>query len=61
VLRALDSTDEPARRALAEAARRRILAEHTAVHRAAELEAHLRLAATRRTQRDRTQPLSLLT
>lgn len=44
VLHALDSTDEPGRRALAEAARRRILAEHTAVHRAAELETWLREA-----------------
>ncbi|MFC3070393.1 CgeB family protein [Phenylobacterium soli] len=42
VLAALESTDEPGRRAMGEAARRRILAQHTAVHRAAELEAHLR-------------------
>lgn len=46
VLRALESTDEPGRRALAEAARRRVLAAHTAIHRAAELEAHLREAMT---------------
>ncbi len=36
---------EPARRAQAEAARARILAEHTAAHRAAELETHLQEAA----------------
>jgi spore maturation protein CgeB len=48
VLEALGSTDEPARRAVAAAARRRILAEHTAVHRAAELELHLREAMAAR-------------
>jgi spore maturation protein CgeB len=50
VLRTLQSTDEPARRAMAEAARRRILAEHTAVHRAAELERHLREAIAARAE-----------
>jgi spore maturation protein CgeB len=49
VLAAIESTDEQGRRALAEAARRRILAAHTAVHRAAELEAHLREAMAART------------
>ncbi|WP_407519769.1 CgeB family protein [Methylobacterium oryzisoli] len=41
VLRALDHTPEPERAALAEAARARILAAHTAACRAAELEAAL--------------------
>lgn len=41
VLRTLRETPEPARRAMAEGARARILAGHTAAHRAAELEAHL--------------------
>jgi len=41
VLAALTGTAEPARAAMGEAARRRILAEHTAAHRAAELEALL--------------------
>jgi spore maturation protein CgeB len=41
VLSVLQSASEDARRAMAEAARRRILAEHTAARRAAELEAHL--------------------
>jgi spore maturation protein CgeB len=38
VLAVLRGLDEPARRAMAEAARARILADHTAAHRAAELE-----------------------
>jgi len=46
VLRAL-SLDEAARDALARAARARILAAHTADHRAGELEAHLTAAAVR--------------
>jgi spore maturation protein CgeB len=46
VLAVLRGTPEEARQAMAEAARRRILAEHTAVHRAAELETHL--VSTRR-------------
>lgn len=41
VLRTLRETPEAARRAMAEGARARILAGHTAAHRAAELEAHL--------------------
>jgi spore maturation protein CgeB len=41
VLRTLRQTPEPARRVMAEAARARILAGHTARRRAAELEAHL--------------------
>ncbi|WP_374471866.1 glycosyltransferase [Phenylobacterium sp.] len=50
VLRALRDTDEGARRTMADRARARILAEHTAAHRAAELEAHLNeaVAAARR-------------
>ncbi|RAK52816.1 CgeB family protein [Phenylobacterium deserti] len=51
VLQQLRSTDEPARREMAEAARGRILAEHTADHRAAELEAHLTEAAAAKAQR----------
>jgi spore maturation protein CgeB len=61
VLHALESTDEPGRRALAEAARRRILADHTAVHRAAELEAHLRGAMADRPHRVQPQFASLPT
>ena len=41
VLRALRDTDEEGRRAMADAARRKVLSAHTAAHRAAELEAHL--------------------
>jgi spore maturation protein CgeB len=41
VLEVLQGTDEPARRAMAAAARQRILKAHTAVHRASELEACL--------------------
>jgi len=48
VLRILDSTQEPERRAIAGAARGRILAQHTAAHRAAELEQHIEEAAQRR-------------
>lgn len=61
VLRILQSTDEPRRRALAEAARRRILAEHTAVHRAAELELHLSRAIAARGAGAGTRLLSLST
>jgi spore maturation protein CgeB len=46
VLQLLRTTQECDRRAMAEAARGRILAEHTATHRAAELEAHLREATS---------------
>lgn len=45
VLGLLRGADEAARQAMAEAARRRILAEHTARHRAGELESHLAEAA----------------
>jgi spore maturation protein CgeB len=41
VLAALDGMEEPDRRALGEAARRRVLAAHTAGHRAVELESAL--------------------
>jgi spore maturation protein CgeB len=46
VLLALANTDDDARRAIGERARRRVLAAHTAQHRAAELEAHLAAAVT---------------
>jgi spore maturation protein CgeB len=59
VLQALRSTDEPARRAMADAARRRILAEHTSVHRAAELDRHLREAIAARAERRRPELVSL--
>jgi spore maturation protein CgeB len=45
VLRALREIPEPERRRIGARARRRVLAEHTAAHRAAELENHLRAAA----------------
>ena len=45
VLQALSRLGEPGRLAIAAAARERILAEHTAGHRAAELEALLHEAA----------------
>jgi spore maturation protein CgeB len=48
VLDALTGWPEPRRRGLAEAARRRVLRQHTAAHRAAELEAHLHAAMARR-------------
>lgn len=44
VLTALAETGEQERDAIGQRARKRILAEHTAAHRAAELEAHLREA-----------------
>ena len=47
VLAAL-SAPEPARRTVADAARARVLAAHTAAHRAAELERHLEEARARR-------------
>jgi spore maturation protein CgeB len=50
----LEGTKERERRAIAAAARRRILAGHTAAHRAAELEALLGLAA----RRSRRAPLA---
>ncbi|MDE2486983.1 MAG: glycosyltransferase [Alphaproteobacteria bacterium] len=61
VLAALESTDEPGRRALAEAARRRILAGHTATHRAAELEAWLREAICARAEAATSNLLSVST
>jgi spore maturation protein CgeB len=53
VLDALRRIDEPARRAMGEAARKRILTAHTAAHRAAELEAYLHEAAAAAAGRDR--------
>jgi spore maturation protein CgeB len=47
MIRLLQDTSEPARRAMAKRARHRILSAHTAAHRAAELEAHIRAAAGR--------------
>ena len=46
VLRALDVVDERERRAIGRRARERVLAEHTAEHRAAELEEHVVGAVT---------------
>jgi hypothetical protein len=43
---------------MAEAARRRVLAEHTAVHRAAELEGHLRAAIAARAEPRRAELVS---
>jgi spore maturation protein CgeB len=48
VLRVLEETPEAERLTIASAARKRILAAHTAQHRAAELEAHLREALARK-------------
>lgn len=48
VLAMLQSLPEPRRHALGEAARRRVLAAHTARHRAAELETHLLAAMARK-------------
>ena len=48
VLAMLDDPGDVRRRRVAAAARRRVLAEHTAAHRAAELETHLRAAHIRR-------------
>jgi spore maturation protein CgeB len=52
VLEVLQTAKEPARRAMAEAARRRILNAHTAAHRAAELEAHLHEASPEARRKD---------
>jgi spore maturation protein CgeB len=49
VLEMLLSCPEPRRLAIAAAAQRRVLAAHTAGHRAAELDRHLRAAMARRT------------
>ncbi|ACL55480.1 CgeB family protein [Methylobacterium nodulans] len=51
VLRALTETPEPDRAALARAARRRVLAAHSAAHRATELEAALGEARARAAQK----------
>ncbi len=51
VLEALAAMPEARRRAMAEAARGRVLSAHTAGHRAAELERHLRAAIARARQR----------
>lgn len=59
VLAALTSTDEPARRAIGEAARRRILSEHAAWRRAAELEEYLEEAAEARAGLAKKKVLSL--
>jgi len=48
VLGALRGTDEARRAAMSRAFRARVMREHTAAHRAAELEAHLREAVARR-------------
>jgi spore maturation protein CgeB len=53
VLAVLRETSHAARGAMAEAARRRILDQHTAAHRAAELEAHLSEAIARRRRAER--------
>jgi spore maturation protein CgeB len=50
VLAVLDDPGDARRRRIAAAARRRVLAQHTAAHRAAELEAHLRDAIARRAE-----------
>jgi spore maturation protein CgeB len=54
-LRALGDIGEEERRALGARARRRVLAQHTAAHRARELEAFVREARERRARR-RTRP-----
>jgi spore maturation protein CgeB len=50
VLGALDDPGDVRRRRVAEAARRRVLGQHTAAHRAAELETHLRDAIAARAE-----------
>jgi spore maturation protein CgeB len=57
VLRALRGVDEPQRQAMAQAARARILDQHTAAHRAAELETCLQEALARRPADLRNAPL----
>lgn len=51
VLAALNQVDEPARAAIAKAARERILAEHTAGHRAAELARELSVAISAKSEK----------
>jgi spore maturation protein CgeB len=53
VLNALSGAAEPTRRAIADAARARILGQHTAAHRAAQLEAYFHEAAQRAARRPR--------
>jgi spore maturation protein CgeB len=56
VLDALTAMPEPDLRAMGEAARARILAGHTAAHRAAELETHMAVAAEARHRRPDLAP-----
>jgi spore maturation protein CgeB len=56
VLSALIAMPEPARLALGQAGRARVLAAHTSDHRAAELDAYLREAAGRRRERPAPRP-----
>ncbi|MFC7734679.1 glycosyltransferase [Roseomonas sp. GCM10028921] len=56
VLRALRDMPEARRRAMGEALRARVLSEHTASHRAAELEGHLREAMRRRAPSRQAEP-----
>ena len=53
VLRHLSDVDDERRDAIGRAARRRVLAEHTAAHRAAELEAHVAAVKLQPTERSR--------
>ncbi|MGG5822612.1 CgeB family protein [Falsiroseomonas sp. HW251] len=59
VLAALDDPGGERRRRIATAARRRVLRAHTAAHRAAALEAHLRTAMTRRRDRAAMEEMRL--
>ncbi|MBX9934161.1 MAG: glycosyltransferase [Methylobacterium sp.] len=56
VLAALSALQEPQRQALGHAARTRVLAAHTARHRAAELDGHLRHVRRERSKPPRRQP-----
>lgn len=58
VLEILLDYPENRRRRLAEAARNRMLAQHTAAHRAMELEGHLMATISRRRRRDPHPPLA---
>ena len=53
--------DEPSRRQMGQAARERVLGEHTAAHRAETLERELGLAVARRGQASSGRPLALQT
>jgi spore maturation protein CgeB len=57
VLRILEGRGEADRRRLATAARRRVLREHTAAHRAAELERHIARVRSRRGERPSPDPV----